>query len=151
MKKIWNLVIGGIENKIFNLFLMTFIVIVGAFMGVLVWQTKLLSSIAAETSQKQVEMMSGITNETMNQVVTSNLNDLTDLTAEKFDSTFRVLRSEVEILSDYAELLLQDPSSFPAVSVSPPDASKEGKVTAQLLYEEKISNIKIISISLIYL
>ena len=136
MKKIWNLVIGGIENKIFNLFLMTFIVIVGAFMGVLVWQTKLLSSIAAETSQKQVEMMSGITNETMNQVVTSNLNDLTDLTAEKFDSTFRVLRSEVEILSDYAELLLQDPSSFPAVSVSPPDASKEGKVTAQLLYED---------------
>ncbi|MDO5109924.1 MAG: hypothetical protein Q4D59_08355, partial [Erysipelotrichaceae bacterium] len=91
MKKIWNLVIGGIENKIFNLFLMTFIVIVGAFMGVLVWQTRLLSSIAAETSQKQVEMMSGITNETMNQVVTSNLNDLTDLTAEKFDSTFRVL------------------------------------------------------------
>ena len=50
MKKIRNLVIGGLEQKIFNLVLFSIILIVLAFMGVAVYQTRSLSSLFQKTS-----------------------------------------------------------------------------------------------------
>ena len=53
MKKIRNLVIGGLEQKIFNLVLFSIILIVLAFMGVAVYQTRSLSSLFQKTNEEQ--------------------------------------------------------------------------------------------------
>ena len=55
MKKFKNLVIGGIENKIFNLILVTGILITAAFILVTAHQYRELSSLVAETNKRQQE------------------------------------------------------------------------------------------------
>ena len=62
MKKYKNLVIGGIENKVFNLILGTIILITLAFMGGTIYQNRVLSQVSAEGSEKQQEAMTETTN-----------------------------------------------------------------------------------------
>ena len=137
MKKIWNLVIGGIENKIFNLFLITFVLVMSSYIGLIVYQSKELSTIVRDTGEKQVSAITAITDETMHTVVSTNMANDTELQASQFDSTFRVLRSEVSILRDFAELILADPSAYDSVRLSAPDPAKEGEAAAQLIYESE--------------
>ena len=45
MKKIWKLIIGGIETKIFNLILLTVILLAGAFAIVTASQSRMLAAV----------------------------------------------------------------------------------------------------------
>ena len=49
MKRVRNLVIGGIQSKIFNLILYTVILLTAANIGVTVYQAHTLSKLAAES------------------------------------------------------------------------------------------------------
>ena len=53
MKKVMNIVIGGIENKIFNVFFITMILVVGSFIAVIGVQSSKLRRVAAEANEKQ--------------------------------------------------------------------------------------------------
>jgi sigma-B regulation protein RsbU (phosphoserine phosphatase) len=64
MRKIKNLIIGGIENKVFNLILLTGLLIAAAFIGVLQYQSNMLAKLSAETSAKQQAAITDITTQT---------------------------------------------------------------------------------------
>ena len=61
MKTFKNLVIGGIENKVVNLILITIIVLTAAFWGVGEYQNRMLEEVSTETVQKQEEALADIT------------------------------------------------------------------------------------------
>ena len=60
-----NLVIGGIENKIFNLILGTVILMTAASVGASFFQTRMLSRLTQETNDRQKEAISQITSQVM--------------------------------------------------------------------------------------
>ena len=138
MKKIRNLVIGGIENKVFNLILATVILITLAFSGVTLYQNRMLAALSEETNVKQQESISGITSDLMDKVVQSSMDRDTDLEALLANELFRDLQMRVEMMGQYAEKLFSDPERISPASYSPPSARKDGTVTAQLLLAEGV-------------
>ena len=51
MRKFKNLIIGGIENKLFNLILLTGILIAAAFLMVIQSQSSMLAKLTADTGE----------------------------------------------------------------------------------------------------
>ena len=72
MKRFKNLVIGGIENKVFNLILFTVILLTAAFMAVSVYQNNMLARLANESSQRQQASIGEITGGTITSQETLN-------------------------------------------------------------------------------
>ena len=55
MKKYKNLVIGGIQQKVFNLVLVTILLLVAAYTAVIAYQSINLEKLTVETNQRQKE------------------------------------------------------------------------------------------------
>ena len=53
MRRFKNLVIGGIQSKVLNLILYTVLLLTVAFMAVSLYQNKMLTQLAGESSQRQ--------------------------------------------------------------------------------------------------
>lgn len=53
MRRIKNLVIGGIQSKVFNLILYTVMLLTAAFMAISIYQNNMLTQLAMESSQAQ--------------------------------------------------------------------------------------------------
>ena len=138
MKKIRNWVLGGLQHKIFNLVLITIILIVVAYTVVISYQTKNLSGLVADTGQKQEESIREISTLTMDAVVQSSLSRNTELGAYIADELFKDLGENVTLLGDYSEKLFADPESFPGQEVLPPEMENDGEISVQLLTEEGI-------------
>ena len=138
MKKYKNLVIGGIENKLFNIFLITAIVLVFTFMGTSAYQNKTLKNIAARTNEQQKESITDITSNVMDQVVQSGLDNTTVLEAQIADELFHGLGTRVRMLEEYAYKLLKDPSSVSSYPYAGPDPEKNGEITTQLFLADDV-------------
>ncbi len=134
MKKFKNLVIGGIENKIFNLVLITTVLIMTVYLCVILFQSHRLTELVSQTNARQKESISQITSETMNGVLKNSMGKSTKLEADSADSVFKELKSKVTMISDYAAKLYSDPGSYPSVPASLPDAKNEGKTSTQIVY-----------------
>ena len=113
MKKVRNLVIGGIENKVFNLILATVFLTAAAFMAGYLYQSSMLANLSAETSSRQLESITEITGSVMDSVVEQSMDQLTEKEAEITDELFNGLKNRVEMLSDYAGKLFSDPENAP--------------------------------------
>ena len=136
MKKFRNLVIGGIETKIFNLILITVILLAVAFGIINLSQSRMLSDLTAETGAKQQESTSAIISETMNTVTRNSMGRETEMEAQIVDEMFKDIQSRVMMVSDYATKILAEPDSFPAMPYSGPDASKKGQLVAQIIWAD---------------
>ena len=53
MKKIRNIVIGGIQQKVFNLVLVVILLMMAAYTVVIIHQTGRIGSLVAETNERQ--------------------------------------------------------------------------------------------------
>ena len=138
MKKIWKLVIGGIETKIFNLILVTVILLTAVFAGITVYQSGMLTSLTAETGKRQQESTSAIISETMSVVTRSSMERTTEMESQIVDEMFRDIKSRVMLVGDYATKIFTDPDSYPAKSYGGPDASLHGKLAAQVLWADGV-------------
>ena len=136
MKKFRNLVIGGIETKVFNLILATVIVIMAAFTGVTYYQGNMLTELTAETSVRQQEATSGIISETMSLVIRNTMARTTDMESQIVDEMFRDIKARVLMVADYASKVLAEPDSFSAKPYAGPDASRDGELTAQVVWAD---------------
>ena len=136
MRKFKNLVIGGIESKIFNLILITVILLTIAFLGINLYQGNMLSSLTAETSVKQQETTSEIISGTMTQVTRKSMERTTDMEAQIVDRMFRGIRSRVIMAADYASKVLGHPEAFSPVPYAGPDASRNGELVAQIIFAD---------------
>ena len=133
MKKIRNLVIGGIENKIFNLILVAVFLTTVVFMGLTLHQSRMLKSLTAETSARQRGSIASITTELMDTVVTKSLDRTTELEAMIANELFSGLKTRVELLGEYAQKLYEDPEGNPQAEYAAPDPARNGEITAQLI------------------
>ena len=138
MRKFKNLVIGGIESKIFNLIVITVVLLATAFLLVSTNRTSMLSQLTTETSMRQQEATSEIISETMSQVTRLSMERTTGMEAEIVDEMFRDIRARVTLVADYAEKVFADPDSFPAKPYSGPDASLNGQLVAQMIMADDV-------------
>ena len=135
MKKYKNLVIGGIQQKVFNLVLVTILLLVAAYTAVILYQTSSLKTLTGETNLRQKEAITEISGTTMDAVVADSLTSRTEMAAMLADDLFTKLSSTVQILADSAETMLQAPELYPARPFALPDASMDGTITMQLVGE----------------
>ena len=135
MKKYKNLVIGGIQQKVFNLVLVTILLLVAAYTAVIAYQSINLEKLTVETNQRQKEAIAEISGTTMDAVVADSLASKAEMSAMLADDLFTKLSSTVQILAENAEALLQTPELYPARPFALPDASMDGTITMQLVGE----------------
>ena len=133
MKKFKNLVIGGIENKVFNLILATVIVLTLAYQGAYLYQNRMLTDLSNETNEKQQEALTGITENLMSDVVNNSMSRTTELEAMIANEVFHSLAVRVEMLGEYAHSLFEDPDSVGRAEYKAPDPADNGEVVAQLI------------------
>ena len=133
MKKIKNLVIGGIQNKVFNLILITVILMIGVFTGVAIYQFRTFNRIFEETHQRQKTAVLTISSDTMDAVIDSSLSNTTDMEAYIADDVFRELRNEVNLLAEYATDIAENPGDYPEAHLSRPQKGLQGTTAVQLV------------------
>lgn len=138
MKRFKHFVIGGIQHKIFNVVLLTAVLIVAAYYVMTLYEYRQLAKLSEETADRQKEAIREISEEAMQDVIREALQSATALQASIADEMFNDVRNEVDVLSDYAEELLRNPDAYGAYPVYPPRAEDAGKTTAQLVQEEGI-------------
>ncbi len=138
MKKFKNITIGGIQQKVFNLVLITLLLMMAVNTVVIFHQSKRLSSLVRETSEAQKASITEISDWTMTEVLDSNLAQSTQMEARLAGELFGDAAHIVSVVADYTEKLFEDPESYPVRSVAPPDRAKDGQISVQLLTEEGV-------------
>ena len=133
MKKIRNLVIGGLEQKIFNLVLFSIILIVLAFMGVAVYQTRSLSSLFQKTNEEQKTAVTDSTTAIMEGVIDTTMTREASLEAYIADSMFREVAAQVITLADITRDLYANPDDLREIPSYAPDPQKQGIPSVQLI------------------
>ena len=145
MKKIKNLVIGGIESKVLILILSAAILITAAFLGATLYQSNTLAKLTEETSARQQAAISEITSSVMDQVVEQGLDRSTQLEAMLANELFHGLKTRVEMLGDYAQKLFEDPEGSPQADWATPDPAQNGEVTAQVILADGVDAASVAS------
>ena len=138
MRRFKNLVIGGIENKVFNLILLTVILLTAAYMAVSLYHSNMLSQLATESSARQQASIEEITNSVMDTVVDQSMNRTTALEAYIADEMFHGLETRVMMLGEYAQKLFSDPDAYPRMPYAAPDAGQDGTVVAQTILADGV-------------
>lgn len=139
MRKFKNWVLGGIQQKVFNLVLYAILLIVAAYTAVIVWQAHQLGNLSNQTHAQQKEAISNMVNRTMDEQLAKSLGETTQLEANIADDMFADLTSAVAMMADYTGKLYANPSAYPTKDVLPPDASTDGQTTVQLLTEAGVN------------
>ena len=135
MRKVRNIVIGGIQQKVFNLVLVTILLLVTAYTAVIMFQSRHLETISAEANKKQKEAIAVVSEQTMDAVVENSLTTQTTLSAALADDLFQRLTTTVNTLSESAKAVLLSPELYSARTISLPDPATDGTVTMQLVGE----------------
>ena len=133
MRKIRNLVIGGIESKVVNLLLITMLLVAALFLASMITQSNILTSLTNETSDRQLAAMTETTASVMDTVIVESMDRITWLEALLTDEVFNRLSMQVQLVGDYAQKLLSDPDGAPRVPWARPDASHNGELFAKVL------------------
>ena len=102
MKKIRNIVIGGIQQKIFNLALIAILLVVGVFAAVSAWQMTHFRTLVSETRDYQQQAIAEVSRKTMEGVLSSTMVTDTQMQAYMVNDLFRDLGDNVRMLADYA-------------------------------------------------
>ena len=137
MKRFKNLVIGGIQTKIFNLILFTVLLTAAVFLVLTLLHGKMLSQLTEETGQRQREAISEITDTVMDRVVEKSMGTSLQLRAAVSDRLFSDLEDRVEMLAAYAERVLSDPDAVPA-PYEKPDPARDGETYAQMILADGV-------------
>ncbi|MBR6952067.1 MAG: SpoIIE family protein phosphatase [Oscillospiraceae bacterium] len=137
MKRIKNLVIGGIETKLFNLILITVLVLSAAFLAVTLIHGRMLNQLTEETGQRQREAIGQNTGMVMDAVVEKSMGESLVLRASVSDEMFSDLADRVEMLAACTEKALSDPAASPAPYAAP-DPARDGETYAQMILADGV-------------
>jgi len=135
MKKIKNIVIGGIQQKVFNLVLIVILLMMAAYTVVIIHQAGRIGSLVTETNEKQRQSISESSRQTMDAVISQSMGSSTRMEAYIANDLFEDLADTVKMLGDYAGNIFRAPESYAALPYALPDPAKEGEITIQLLTE----------------
>jgi sigma-B regulation protein RsbU (phosphoserine phosphatase) len=141
MKKFKNITLGGIQQKIFNLVLITLLLMMAANTVVIIHQSGQLSALVHETNEAQKASITEISEATMDAVLAANLTQSTQMEAYIAGELFGDAARVVNIIADYTGKLFADPASYPVRKVSRPDRAKDGEISMQLLTEQGVNTL----------
>ena len=137
MKKIKNLIIGGIDNKIFNLILFTVLIISIVFTGMNIYQNRLLKKLNEQTIVLQKESIKESTSVLIENVIRENVGRSTELEAQIADDLFHSLGVRVETMEENAKKLLSDPPSS-SKTLNGPSVENDGTIITQLIFSDDV-------------
>ena len=138
MKKFGNITIGGIQQKIFNLVLITIVLILALFGAVTFYQTNRLTNIVRKSSEEQRESISETSQATMNYILNSSLTQSTQMEAYIAGDVFKDTERVVKVVADYTSKLFASPGDYPNIAVNLPDKTKDGEISVQVLAKEGV-------------
>ena len=110
MKRFKNLVIGGIQSKVFNLILYTVVLLTVAFMAVALYQSNMLANVVGESGQRQKAAISEITGGVMDQVVVQSLGRSNKTEARFADDMFSAAAERVAFMADCVGKVFSNPA-----------------------------------------
>ena len=139
MRKFRNWILGGIQQKVFNLVLYAIVLVVAVYTGVIVWQSSHLTELANSVNGQQRESIAGAVEQAMDERLTASLGETTQMEAYIADDMFADVSKTVTMLADYAQDLYANPSAYATRDVAPPNAAMDGTTTVQLLTEEGVN------------
>ena len=138
MKQFKNLVIGGIQNKIVNLILITVLLLTAAFVAVSSYNSNMLSQLAGESSRKQRASITEITSTVMDRVVIRSMERTVGMQVDAVDHMFSEVRDRVAFLADCASRLFAHPENYVPQAYAEPDASQDGIWAAKVIYADGV-------------
>ena len=138
MRKVMNIVLGGLQQKIFNLVLVTIILVIAAYSAVLMYQSRHIRDLVAESNDEQRMAVEQISSMTMEAVVQSSQVGTARLQAQIIETAFADLKEVVEILESNTQEVFASPEDHEGYAVERPDASRDGELTLQLLSEKGV-------------
>ena len=136
MKRFKNLVIGGIQSKVFNLILLTVILMTAAFSAVSLRQMHTLEKLVAQTNVQQQESIDTITSSVMDSVVTSSMTRSSKNEALIADKMFGDVANRIRFLAQCVGNVFADPANYPQQPYAAPDPSQDGQWTAKVIFAE---------------
>ena len=139
MKKFKNLVIGGIQTKVFNLILITVILLTAAFSIVSVYHGSMLSKLSAQSGAQQQAETDEIIEQVMQGVLDTSMTQSVQLEAYIADELFHGLDTRVQMLGEYAGKLFGESETYPRMAFAAPDPALNGQVTAQLILADGVN------------
>ena len=138
MKKIRNIVLGGIQQKVFNLVLVTVILMMAAYGIMIIAEYQRLSGLVEETGRMQKDSATEISRMTMDAVLDANMTQNVQMQAYIAGDYFGDVAGVVDLLADFTGHLFSEPEAYAPRSVSPPVRSGDGESCVQLLTEEGV-------------
>ena len=139
MHRFKNLVIGGIQSKVFNLILYTVLLLTAAFMAISLYQTNMLTKLAADSSRQQQEAIGSLTGQVMDAVVEQSLQRSNQTDAAIADAMFEQEAQRVVFLADVATKLFAHPEDYSPKPYSGPRAEDDGTWTAKVIYADGVN------------
>ncbi|MBQ3791983.1 MAG: cache domain-containing protein, partial [Clostridia bacterium] len=138
MKKFKYFTIGGIAQKIFNLVLITIILMMVANSVVIMYQYGQLTDLVGRANESQKQSITATSENTMTAVLDANMTQSTQMEAYIAGDLFSDVIRVVNLVADYTGKLFENPDLYPARETSLPDMSKDGEVSIQVLTEAGI-------------
>ena len=142
MIKKFGLTFGGLEQKILNLVLIFMLAIVGAFTAVSIYQVNRLNNIVSDASSQQQGAIQKVSGDTMHQVIAGSMTKTNALQAYIADDMFLDIKTDVSTLQSLATGLFEHMDSFEAAPYALPDKTKDGQLSAQVLFEDGVDYTK---------
>ena len=138
MKKIFGLTIGGLQQKIVNLVIVTIILLVAAYLGIAFYQMRSLTQIVEETGAEQKESITTISSETMDQVLDSSMTRTTGLQAYVANDMFEDVEASVITLAELTEGLFRNSGRYRPIDIPKNNVKENGTLTVQLNHEKGV-------------
>lgn len=136
MKRYKNLVIGGIESKIFNLILISLLLITVAYMALSMVHSKMLADLVEESSTQQEESVSETTNQIMDMVVKQSLTRANRMEADVVDEIFAKAKDMLVFYGERAEYLFSHPNEFTPKPYALPNPADDEKWVPKIMYAD---------------
>ena len=138
MKKFKHIVLGGIQQKLFNLVLVTILLMIAAYTAVVLHQSGQLRRIVSQTNESQKGSISAVSRQTMDAVLNINMTQDAQTQAYIMQDYFEDAARVVRMLADYTQHLLDEPESYSPREAALPDPRLDGEISLQLLTEEGV-------------
>ena len=138
MRKIRNITLGGIQQKVFNLVLIMIVLVMAVYSVVIYYQMNHIGGIVTKTGEQQKAAIAAISRETMDRVIAGSLGTGTRMQAQIADNMFSDTADTVNTVADAARMLLEAPERWSAHEVQGPDAALDGRASVQLLTAEGV-------------
>ena len=138
MKKFKHFTLGGIQQKIFILVIITIVLMMAANFAVILYQYGELTDLIRDTNESQKQSITSTSEQTMADVLDSNMTQNTQMQAYIAEDVFKDAIRVVNIVADYTGKLFADPENYPSRECYLPDMAKDGEISLQVLTEEGI-------------